>query len=113
MKNPEDREALRDMPRMFVFEPGWQVGRKTGSDREFCYQMAPGQDYYHRLMDGELHLVRADEKVCIPCAARRGLLSGEPKVLRDPIAGVNVAIEDFREGFEVIIRDDPTPPRGG
>ena len=37
--------------------------------------MAPGQDYYHRLLDGEIYLVRDDEKLCLACAERRGLLS--------------------------------------
>ena len=45
-----DRPAPR---RLYLHEPGWQIGLKVGSEREFCYAMAPGQDYYHRLLDGE------------------------------------------------------------
>ena len=70
--------------------------------QEFCYQIAPGQDYYHRLLDGEIYLHKADEKLCLPCAARRGLLTYDPKILRDPIEGVNVAIDElFDDGFDV------------
>jgi hypothetical protein len=44
--------------RMFIFETGWRVGVKTGSTRELCYVIAPGQDFYHRLLDGEIRSFR-------------------------------------------------------
>jgi hypothetical protein len=69
--------------RLFLFESGWRVELKVGSVREFCYMTAPGQDYYHRLLDGEIYLVRQDEKLCLACAERRGLLSFEHRTLRD------------------------------
>lgn len=68
--------------RLFLYEPGWRVGLKTGSTREFCYVMAPGQDYYHRLHDGEIFLRRGDERICLACAERRGLIAYGPKGLR-------------------------------
>jgi hypothetical protein len=71
--------------RMFIFEPGWRIGVKTGSEREFCYMMAPGQDFYHRLLDGEVFLSRDDERLCLACAARRGLIVFEPRRLRDTV----------------------------
>lgn len=104
--DPNDRKNVDSLPRIFVFEPGWQVARKSGSERDFCYMMAPGKDYYHRLMDGELYLVRAEEKLCLPCAARRGLLSYDPKSLRDPIPGMNLAVDALLEGFDVVRRED-------
>ncbi len=103
-------ETVNGLPRLFVFEPGWRISRKAGSDREFCYVMAPGKDYYHRLMDGEIYLAKADEKLCLPCAARRGLLSYDPKTLREPIGGVNLAIEDLSDGFDVVIRESDDVP---
>ena len=69
--------------RLFLFEGGWRIGLKGGSEREFCYMMAPGQDFYHRLLDGEIYLARNDEKLCLACAERRGLLSYEPRTLRE------------------------------
>jgi hypothetical protein len=70
---------------MFISEPGWRIDVKSGSDREFCYVMAPGQDFYHRLLDGEVFLHRHSEKVCLACAARRGLIVAQPKPLREAI----------------------------
>src|SRR4051812_31576307 len=88
--------------RLFLFEGGWRIELKVGSDREFCYMTAPGQDYYHRLLDGEIYLARGDEKLCLACAERRGLLAYEPRMLR--------------ERGPVLVRDietpapDPQPP---
>jgi hypothetical protein len=70
--------------RLFLFEAGWRIMLKVGSEREFCYMTAPGQDFYHRLLDGEIYLTRGDEKLCLACAERRGLLSYEPRTLREP-----------------------------
>ncbi len=54
---PKDSAVAHESPpRLYVFEPGWRVSIKRGSHREFCYAMAPGQDYYHRLLDGEIFL---------------------------------------------------------
>jgi hypothetical protein len=81
----DSREESRTAPRLFVHEPGWRIEVKRGSQREFCHMMAPGQDYYHRLLDGELFLFHGDERLCISCASRRGLLSFEARQLRNPI----------------------------
>jgi hypothetical protein len=70
--------------RLFLHEGGWRIVLKVGSDREFCYMAAPGQDFYHRLLDGEIYLTRADEKLCLACAERRGILAYEPRSLREP-----------------------------
>jgi hypothetical protein len=85
---PPDDEEIVAARRMYLFEAGWRVGVKTGSTREHCYMMAPGQDFYHRLLDGEMFLVREDERLCFSCAARRGLISYEPKRLRDTLVAV-------------------------
>lgn len=82
---PEAETSSRVVTRLFVFEPGWRVSIKRGSEREFCYQMAPGQDYYHRLHDGEIYLHHVEERLCLACAIRRGLVSFEPRRLRNPI----------------------------
>jgi hypothetical protein len=79
--------------RMFIFETGWRVCVKTGSTRELCYMMTPGQDYYHRLLDGEIFLVRDDERLCFACASRRGLISFEPKQLRESIVSIPADLE--------------------
>ena len=85
---PSQDDESAPSRRLFIFEPGWRVGVKTGSTRELCYMIAPGQDYYHRLLDGEVFLVRDGERLCLSCASRRGLISFEPKQLREGIASV-------------------------
>ena len=70
---------------MFVTETGWRFGVKIGSQREFCYMQAPGQDFYHRLLDGEVYLFRDGERLCMACAHRRGLIADEPKRLRETV----------------------------
>ena len=86
----EDREPVDDREpiasgRMYLAEPGWRIGVKSGSEREFCYTMMPGQNFYHRLLDGEIFLHRNDEKLCLACASRRGLLVAEPRRLREAV----------------------------
>lgn len=73
-----------DAHRLFLHEPGWRIALKLDSVREFCYATAPGQDYYHRLLDGEVYLHNIETRLCLACAERRGLLSYQPKGLRDP-----------------------------
>jgi hypothetical protein len=84
----QDQEGIAAPHRMFLFEPGWKIGVKTGSHREFCYMVAPGQDYYHRLIDKEIFLFHQDEKLCLACAMRRGLIAFQPKRLREGIVAV-------------------------
>jgi hypothetical protein len=90
--------------RLFLHEPGWRIALKVGSDREFCYVMAPGQDYYHRLLDGEVFLHNNEERLCLACAERRGLLSYKPKGLKEPVPIVEI-IEADGEGPGVYRRE--------
>jgi hypothetical protein len=92
LQAPDD-EDLAPPRRMFLFERGWSIGVKSGSHREFCFLVAPGQDFYHRLLDGEIFLVRADERLCLACAARRGLIALAPKRLRDVIGRIKADME--------------------
>ena len=84
MNSEPSRPPPRQGPprhRLFLHDGAWRVGLKIGSDRVFCYMMAPGQDYYHRLLDGEIFVFRGDEQICLDCAMRRGLLSYESRAL--------------------------------
>jgi hypothetical protein len=78
-----DRGFAEPPARMYIHEAGWRISVKRGSTREFCHVMAPDQDYYHRLGDGEIYLHQADERICLACATRRGIISREPRRLRD------------------------------
>jgi hypothetical protein len=81
----ENGTVAESLPRLYVFESGWHVNIKRGNHREFCHIMAPGQDYYHRLLDGEIYLSHGEDRFCLNCAARQGIIAFEPRRLRNPI----------------------------
>lgn len=91
---PGENAEGEPLPRLYIFEPGWRVTVKRGNHREFCHIMAPGQDFYHRLLDGEIYLTHGDERLCLSCAARQGIISFEPRRLRNPI---DVSLADSSE----------------
>ena len=103
--DPSGREPAPNLAgrRLFLTLPGWSVGLKMGSERSFCSMKSPGQDYYHRLLDGELFVTQGDERVCFVCAERRGLLSSEPKTLRPSIHGneLGLAPDAFGSEFDL------------
>jgi hypothetical protein len=99
----ERRPAI--VPRLFVREPGWHVHIKGDSDRLLCYAVAPGEETYHRISDGELYLQRGDERICIPCADRLALLSYEPRMLKEPSRGVDRSDYDDQDGYVVLNLD--------
>lgn len=118
--NPEPRPHVPEPPapdgpppshRLFLHEPGWRVGLKAGSERLFCYMMAPGQDYYHRLQDGEIYLHHGDERICLACAGRRGLLSGEARGLRAPVLPLDLDADPTAPGFDLGRASRDRPPR--
>src|SRR5207249_3012868 len=97
-------------PRLFLRELGWRIGVKAGSEREFCYMVAPGQDYYHRLLDGEIFLSHGEEKLCLSCADRRGLLASEPRSLGESVTPITIpAGEEDATVFRVESPDRSEP----
>lgn len=94
-------DATVEPLRVFLHEPGWRIAQKVGSEREFCFMTAPGEDYYHRLFDGELYVYHAEEKLCLACAERRGLLAHEPRPLRPAIRGVDLEGPESDSGYDV------------
>ena len=104
--SPEPKPAEKTEPRrLFIHEPGWRVALKIGSVKSFCYQMAPGQDYYHRLLDGEVYLHHGDERLCIACAERRGLLTHAAKGLRPMEYDADIGHESIGPEGEIELRD--------
>ena len=57
------------------WEEGWQVHLKTTWEREYCFAQNPGEAFYHLLMAGELYVQYDEEKFCLECARRRGVVS--------------------------------------
>jgi len=53
----------------------WQASLKTDWNKEYCYSQTPGEDFFHRLVSGEIYLRKGDEKYCLNCAMRLGILS--------------------------------------
>lgn len=86
-RRPELSPAPVLTSRLFIHESGWRVEIKRGSDRVFCHMIAPGEDYHHRLLDGEIYLLHGDERVCLNCAGRRGLVALQPRILREDRSG--------------------------
>jgi hypothetical protein len=64
--------------RLYVPEPeAWEAHIKRGWEKEYCFFQNPGEDFFHLLMNGEVHLQRGTEKVCLGCALRHGILTTE------------------------------------
>jgi hypothetical protein len=106
---PRFPDDTRDEPRpqrLYLHEPGWRIGLKVGSDREFCYVMAPGQDFYHRLFDGEIYVFRPEERICLACAFRRGLISYSPKGLREVLTPFAYDPTQPGAGLDLPLTDD-------
>jgi hypothetical protein len=101
----DENEKAPEAHRLFLHEPGWRVSLKVGSERDFCYAMAPGEDHYHRMLDGEVFLHNLEERLCLACAERRGLLSYKPKGLRDPVPVVEIIDDGDEEGPGVYRRE--------
>ncbi len=101
--NPDPRsmpsaqlETEDDTPRhsrLFLLESGWRISIKTDSQRAFCFMMAPGQDFYHGLLDGEIFIQRGEQRFCIACAIRRGLIALRPRRLPEIVVPVPTDLE--------------------
>jgi hypothetical protein len=60
--------------RLYVVDPAeWKACIKQDSEKMYCYQKNPGEDYFHLIINGEVYLVRGDEKLCLRCALREGI----------------------------------------
>jgi len=72
---PEEAEDTR----LYLpgWESGWRVRLKTTWDREYCFATNPGEEFYHLLMAGEVYVEYDEEKYCLGCARRRGVISDD------------------------------------
>ena len=68
--------------------------------------MAPGQDYYHRLLEGEIYFYHGTERLCAECAGRRGLLSHAAKPLREPLETIDLDAAERASEFDLYSPDD-------
>lgn len=64
--------------RVYLPHPeGWEIHLKIGWEKLYCYAQNPGEDYFHQIQHGEIYLQLGDEKFCLNCAVRRGILTTE------------------------------------
>ncbi|MAT16002.1 MAG: hypothetical protein CMJ46_12115 [Planctomyces sp.] len=64
--------------RLYVHDAeNWEAVIKQGYEKEYCYAKNPGEDYFHLLMSGEIYVRRGNEKLCLTCAYRHGVLSND------------------------------------
>lgn len=53
----------------------WEARVKNDSDKIYCYQKNPGEEFFHLILQGELYLVHGTEKYCLRCALRNGAVT--------------------------------------
>ena len=68
--------AVVDRRLYFPDSEGWEFRVKSGP-REYCSHRNPGEEWFHLLLDGELFLQFGEEKICLNCAVRSGLLTDD------------------------------------
>jgi len=90
-RSPTIEESVAaDVPdvRLYVTDAeSWQACIKPDSDRLYCFQKTPGEDYFHLIANGEVYLVSADEKLCLRCALRRGVVTQDRLFWQHRVAG--------------------------
>jgi len=60
--------------RLYVPESlDWTAIVKIDSDKVYCYQKNPGENFFHLILTGEIYLKGATEILCLQCALRRGI----------------------------------------
>lgn len=71
-------ESASDIPdvRVYLHDPAmWTAVVKQTTEKMYCYQRNPGEDYFHLILMGEIYLESGDEKLCLRCALRRNALT--------------------------------------
>jgi hypothetical protein len=66
-------------------QSGWQAHILGGGERQYCYTQAPGQDHFHLILPGELFVQKGDEKLCLMCALREGVLTTDRLFWQHPV----------------------------
>lgn len=70
------RQHAREDNRLYVPHcEGWNAKIKHDASKEYCYFQEPGEETFHLLVRGEIFLQLADEKYCLNCALRHGVVT--------------------------------------
>lgn len=71
----KDTQPERD-DRLYVPHPaGWTAQIKKSGGTERCFAQHPGQDFFHLIVKGEIYLENGEERFCLTCAMRRGIVT--------------------------------------
>jgi len=79
MRPKKQISAIKEQDaRLYVLQPdGMEARVKSGWEKEYCHLQNPGEDYFHLLVKGEVYLLHGNEKYCLRCAVRQGILTHE------------------------------------
>jgi hypothetical protein len=71
-------QAIDPIPDSRLYVPDhedWNAVIKRDSDRVYCYSKHPGEEWFHLILNGEIHITRQHERYCLRCALRMGFLT--------------------------------------
>lgn len=75
---PARQRPLVGDVRLYVCDPNSMQARVMhDSAYTFCYSKHPGEDYFHRILHGEIYVVSGTEMYCLTCALRNGLITSD------------------------------------
>lgn len=78
MSDSTPERSANDVPdvRVYLTEPGdWEARVKKDSEKLYCYQKNPGEDFFHLVLQGEIYLTNGTDKYCLRCALRNGMVT--------------------------------------
>ncbi|MEZ6047116.1 MAG: hypothetical protein R3C11_16355 [Planctomycetaceae bacterium] len=81
-ETPEPEPAAGEDPgqqdemRLYLHEgDSWDAAVKHGWEKEYCYAKNPGEDFFHLILSGEIYVHKGNEKFCLNCALRHGVVT--------------------------------------
>ncbi len=111
MSDTEDLAALLEDTtpesdeRLYVpYNAGWTAHIKQTGGTERCFAQHPGQDFFHLIVKGEIYLESGDERYCLTCAMRRGIVTRDRMFWQR--ATETPTIEPLEDSSEFSLRDD-------
>lgn len=72
----DGKAETEDDRRLYVTQPDHsEIRIKPTWEKEYCHGRNPGEDHFHLMVCGEIHVVHGHEKFCLNCALRRGIVT--------------------------------------
>lgn len=73
----ELQDIPHDLRQYLPYPKSWEAHIMDNRPREYCHFKAPGEDYFHLLLPGEVYLQYGHAKFCLNCARRFGHTTGD------------------------------------